>query len=111
MKPSRRTVLPYLRWVLAAALATFGIYAGGACGNDACENAATHKQDCLKEREDAGGGTVTATSTVDCSGATECDAICVLDSDCTVITAFYESAPAGKPLAACLAKCERGTTR
>jgi hypothetical protein len=111
MKPSRRSLLPILRWILATTLAAAAIYAGGACGNDACENAATHKQSCLMEREDAGGGTETATSTVDCSGATQCDAICVLDSDCEVIKAFYNNAPTGEPLRRCIEKCEQGTTR
>ena len=75
MKRFLRTIFSASRWILAAGLAAAAIYAGGACGNDACENAATHKQNCLKEREDAGAGTETATSTVDCSGATECDAV------------------------------------
>ncbi len=111
MKPPRRSIFSAFRWILAAGLAASAVYAGGACGNDACENAATHKENCLKEREDAGAGTETATSTVDSSGATECDAVCVLDSDCAVITGFFNGAKAGNPLATCLAKCEKGTTR
>ena len=111
MKPPRRPIFPTLRWILAAGFAASAIYAGGACGNDACENAATHKQNCLMEREDAGAGVETATSNVDCSGATECDAVCILDSDCAIITAFYNGAQSNNPLAQCLAKCEKGTTR
>jgi hypothetical protein len=112
MKP-RRSLSFHLRWVLAASLAALAIYSGGACGNDACENAFTHMQDCLMDRVDA-GGTETATSTVDCSGATQCEAICVLDADCASI-AIHASAvtetPKKDPLGACFARCAAGTTR
>jgi hypothetical protein len=110
---ARLPIFSLLRWVLPAGFAAAAVAAGGACGDDACENAYTHMQACLMERVDA-GGIETATSNVDCSGSTQCEAICVLNASCDEVKIHanaIDTPTSHDPLGDCLAKCAHGTTR
>lgn len=88
-----------LRMLALVFLFAVGVVGLGACGSDACEDAADKIANCLGSS--AGGGTG------DCSGAAECAADCYNKASCDEIKDNFPIPNATSSLGQCIAACSQ----